>query len=75
MPSINNDERMKELDFHLLICVHDEVIGECPKENAKEVKERLSYLMRMAPSHLIELPFKGDCEVSYNWYGERIEVE
>ena len=75
MTSINNDERMKELDFHLLICVHDEVIGECPKENAKEVKERLSYLMRMAPSHLIELPFKCDCEVSYNWYGESIEVE
>lgn len=75
MISINNDERMKELDFHLLICVHDEVIGECPKENAKEVKERLSYLMRMAPSHLIELPFKCDCEVSYNWYGESIEVE
>jgi DNA polymerase I-like protein with 3'-5' exonuclease and polymerase domains len=75
MISINNDERMKELDFHLLICVHDEVIGECPKENAKEVKERLSYLMRMAPSHLIELPFKCDCEVSYNWYGESVEVE
>lgn len=75
MISINNDERMKELDFHLLICVHDEVIGECPKENAKEAKERLSYLMRMAPSHLIELPFKCDCEVSYNWYGESIEVE
>lgn len=74
MIAINNDKRMKELDFHLLICVHDEVIGECPKENAKEVKERLSYLMRMAPSHLIELPFKCDCEVSYNWYGEAVEV-
>ena len=74
MISINNDERMKELDFHLLICVHDEVIGECPKENAKEAKERLSYLMRMAPSHLIDLPFKCDCEVSYNWYGESVEV-
>lgn len=74
MISINNDKRMKELDFHLLICVHDEVIGECPKENAKEVKERLSYLMRTAPSHLIELPFRCDCEISYNWYGESVEV-
>ena len=75
MISINTDKRMKELDFHLLICVHDEVIGECPEENAKEAKERLSYLMRQAPSHLIELPFKCDCEVSYNWYGESLEVE
>ena len=75
MISINNDKRMKDLGFHLLICVHDEVIGECPKENAKEAKERLSYLMRKAPSHLIELPFKCDCEVSYNWYGESVEVD
>ena len=74
MISVNNDKIMKELDFHLLICVHDEVIGECPKENAREVKERLSYLMRTAPSHLIELPFRCDCEVSYNWYGESVEV-
>lgn len=75
MISINNDPIMKELDFHLLICVHDEVIGECPEQNAKKVKERLSYLMRKAPSHLIELPFKCDCEVSYNWYGKTVEVE
>lgn len=75
MISINNDERMKELDFHLLICVHDEVIGECPEKNAKEVKERLSYLMRKAPSNLIDLPFKCDCEVSYNWYGKTVEVD
>lgn len=75
MISINNDERMKELDFHLLICVHDEVIGECPEKNAKEVKERLSYLMRKAPSNLIDLPFKCDCEVSYNWYGKTVEVK
>ncbi len=74
MITIDNDERMKQLDFHLLIQVHDEVIGECPKENAKEVKERLSLLMRTAPSELIKLPFKCDCEVSYNWYGESIEV-
>ena len=74
MIDIANDERMKELDFHLIIQVHDEVIGECPKENAKEAGERLSYLMRTAPTRLIDLPFKCDTETTYNWYGESIEV-
>lgn len=75
MIAINNDERMKELDFHLLIQVHDEVIGECPIENAKEAGERLSYLMRTAPTHLIKLPFKCDVDFTNNWYGEEVEIE
>lgn len=74
MIAINNDEKMKELDFHLLIQVHDEVIGECPEENMKEASERLSYLMRTAPSHLIKLPFRCDCDITRNWYGESIEI-
>lgn len=74
MIAINNDERMKELDFHLLIQVHDEVIGECPIENAKEAGERLSYLMRTAPSHLIKLPFKCDISYTSNWYGEELSI-
>lgn len=75
MIAINNDQKMKELDFHLLIQVHDEVIGECPEENMKEASERLSYLMRTAPSHLIKLPFRCDCETTKNWYGEEVEVK
>lgn len=74
MIAINNDERMKELDFHLLIQVHDEVIGECPIENAKEAGERLSYLMRTAPTHLIKLPFKCDISYTSNWYGEELSI-
>ena len=74
MIHINNDEEMKSLDFHLLICVHDEVIGECPIENAKRSSERLAELMINAPKGKIDIPMKVDCEVSYNWYGESVEV-
>lgn len=74
MLAINNDTKMKELDFHLLIQVHDEVIGECPRENAKEAADRLSYLMRTAPTELIDLPFRCDCSVTTNWYGEEIKL-
>ena len=74
MIEINNDPIMKELDFHLLIQVHDEVIGECPEENAKQAGERLSYLMRTAPSKVIKLPFRCDCDFTRNWYGESLEI-
>ena len=74
MIHINNDEIMKELDFHLLICVHDEVIGECPIENAKKASERLAQLMIEAPKGKIDIPMKVDCEITINWYGESVEV-
>lgn len=73
MIHINNDEKMKDLDFHLLLQVHDEVIGECPEKNVVEAKERLSELMKEAPSKLIKLPFRCDCEVTRNWYGEVLD--
>lgn len=74
MIHINNDEIMKELGFHLLICVHDEVIGECPIENAKKASERLAQLMIDAPKGKIDIPMKVDCEITRNWYGESMEV-
>ena len=74
MIHINNDEIMKELDFHLLICVHDEVIGECPIENSKKASERLAQLMIDAPKGKIDIPMKVDCEITRNWYGESVEV-
>lgn len=74
MIHINNDDIMKELDFHLLICVHDEVIGECPIENAKKASERLAQLMIDAPKGKIDIPMKVDCEITRNWYGESLEV-
>lgn len=74
MIHINNDEIMKELDFHLLICVHDEVIGECPIENAKKASERLAQLMIDAPKGKIDIPMKVDCEITRNWYGESVGV-
>lgn len=72
MIHINNDEIMKELDFHLLICVHDEVIGECPIENAKKASERLAQLMIDASKGKIDIPMKVDCEITRNWYGESV---
>lgn len=66
---IGNDQKLKDLDFHLLLTVHDELIGECPEENAKEAGNRLAYLMIEAAKEL-SVPSKCDVEISRNWYGQ-----
>lgn len=67
MIAISKDKEINDLGFHILIGVHDELIGECPKENADKVAERLTYLMKTA---VPELPvnFKCDAEIEENWY-------
>ena len=67
MINIYNDKEIKDLGFRLLIGVHDELIGECPKENKEKVADRLSYLMRTAVPEL-NVPFKCDAEIEEHWY-------
>lgn len=74
MIAINNNARLKELDCHLLIQVHDEVICECPEANAKECAELLSSLMVGAAAEKIRVPMKCDAAVSYEWYGEELHI-
>lgn len=69
---INNNARLKELGFRLLIQVHDELIAECPKENAKECKKLFSDLMSKAAESRLTIPIKCDVSVSKEWYGEEI---
>ena len=45
---VGNDSRLRELGFRLLIPVHDELIAECPFENAKECRDRFAQLMSEA---------------------------
>lgn len=72
MIHIDQDPELQKLDFHLIIQVHDEVIGECPEENALKVKDRLEYLMVHAADELLSIPMKCDIDITRNWYGETI---
>ena len=45
MVDIYNDQRLNELDAHLIITVHDEVLVECPALYADEVEQRLPAVM------------------------------
>ena len=74
MIKVGTDERLKELGFRLLITIHDELIGECPEENAKECAERFAYLMSIAAQDKLTIPISCDVEVTKQWYGDKIEI-
>ena len=74
MIKVGNDERLKELGFRLLIPVHDELIGECPEENAVECRDRFAQLMSEAAESKLTIPIKCDVEVTRNWYGDKIDI-
>ena len=71
---IGNDQRLKDLGFKMLLAVHDELIGECPREHAKEVAERFSGLMVEAAKEL-KVPSKCDVEITECWYGDPLDIK
>lgn len=74
MIQIHDNKRLQELGYKLIIPVHDEVLGVCPKENAKEVRDILEHIMVHVVDGIFEIPMKTDIEVTYRWYGEGIEI-
>jgi len=74
MIKLHKNEHLKELGFRMLVPVHDEIIAECPEENAKECSELLAKTMSAAAEQILEMPIKCDVEVTKCWYGESIEL-
>ena len=68
MNKLFRDEELKKLGFRLLIGVHDELIGECPKENAEKVADRLTYVMKTCVEDVVSVPFKCDASICDHWY-------
>lgn len=71
MIAVDNDPRLRALDCHLELMVHDELICEAPKQNIHEVVPIIQELMQNVASEL-PVPFKSDAEVSEVWYGKKI---
>lgn len=68
MIKVHHDSKLKELGFRLMIPVHDELIGECPIENAQEAADRLCELMKSAALPEVTVPFKCDPTIEPCWY-------
>lgn len=75
MVKVAKDKRLQELGFRVLIQVHDELIGECPYENRKEVAERFAEVMSTCVMDKIDLPFSCDCDISEHWLGTSISAD
>ena len=72
MIEIYRDPRYKELDCHMIITVHDELIMEVPEANVKAGAELLVSTMKRVGHSLIDLPMSVDAEVNEYWYGENL---
>lgn len=68
MINIHKNKRLQELGFKLLITVHDEVIGECPKEHADEVEKLLPQIMIDTAKPFLNVPMACDPVVEPHWY-------
>lgn len=72
MLAVHRDQKLRDLGFKLLICVHDELIGECPEENQDAVADRLSELMIHAVEDVVICPMKCDATITHRWYEDEI---
>lgn len=75
MARVYNDEELRRLGFRLLICVHDELIGECPEENATACGKRLAAVMIDSVKDTVECPMKCDDTVTHRWYEDEVAAK
>ena len=68
MRNLYYDEELQKLDFHMLITVHDEILGECPKENVDAVVKRMDHIMSTAGDGYLNGPMGIDAEIGDKWY-------
>lgn len=70
MRKVYDSQELRDLGFRMLLQVHDELIGECPRENADKVAKLLSDIMRHSAEPVVTIPFKCDTEISNRWYAD-----
>lgn len=68
MIKVFRSKELKDLGFRLLLQVHDELIGECPRGNEEKVAEVLTNIMKSSVEDKIPVPFKCDASITSVWY-------
>lgn len=75
MLRISQNKRLREIGFRIIVPVHDEIIGEAPKEHAIEARDLLEKIMIEASAEKISVPMKVDTTISTGWYHEDLTSE
>ena len=70
---LGTNEELKQLGFQLLLYVHDEIIGQFPRQNAKRVKQLVEKCMVDAGIGL-DIPLVCDTEITNGWYHAPVEI-
>ena len=73
--AITSDERLMKLGFRIIVPIHDELINEVPLYNVKEAIPLFVYDMGTAGKEFIPGIIKVDPSVTYNWYGDEIDID
>ncbi|MGL5460747.1 MAG: DNA polymerase [Cetobacterium sp.] len=71
---VATDERATSLGIQIVLTIHDELICEVPKENAKKGAEVLATLMKEVCFECLGIPAKVDIEATEVWYGEGVDL-
>lgn len=67
MLSFDRDKRARELDAHIVLQIHDEIIVECPEAHAEEVGDLLADIMNGVSEELFNLPGGGVPSIMSRW--------
>lgn len=70
MRKVFDNQELRKLGFKLLLQVHDELIGECPEENAEQCMNILTDVMKHSVEPLVQVPFKCDGYIVPRWYDD-----
>ena len=70
MRKVFDNKELRRLGFKLLLQVHDELIGECPKENAEQCMNILVNVMKHCVEPDVKVPFKCDGYIVPRWYDD-----
>ena len=68
MINIDKDQRLRELDTHLVMSIHDEVLACAPALYAEEAGKRVAQIMIDTAKPYINVPMKCDEVVVPRWY-------
>ena len=76
MIMVYKDPFLNQLDAHLVFQIHDELMVECPINNASKVEKRLQYLMEHSVDNLeIDIPMFCDMVVETRWGQKEMATE
>lgn len=68
MLTFYKDPVARKLDAQIVLQIHDEIIIECPAQNAVEAGNRLADIMNGVSMELFDLPGGGVPEIMDRWY-------